>query len=75
MDMQMPGMNGIEATLAIRAIPGRVLTPILAMTANAFEEDRQLCFDAGMDDFIGKPVFPAQLYGALLKWLSHRATA
>jgi PAS domain S-box-containing protein len=70
MDMQMPRMNGIEATLAIRQLAGRQHTPILAMTANAFEEDRQRCLEAGMNDHIGKPVDPDLLFVTLLKWLS-----
>jgi CheY-like chemotaxis protein len=70
MDMQMPKLNGVEATRAIRALPGYATTPILAMTANAFDEDRQVCIDAGMDDHIGKPVDPDRLFEALLKWLS-----
>jgi PAS domain S-box-containing protein len=71
MDMQMPNMNGIDATKAIRALPGYATTPILAMTANAFDEDRQVCIDAGMDDHIGKPVNPDRLFETLLKWLEH----
>jgi CheY-like chemotaxis protein len=70
MDMQMPNLNGVDATKAIRALPGYATTPILAMTANAFDEDRQVCIDAGMDDHIGKPVDPSKLFETLLKWLS-----
>ena len=70
MDMQMPVMNGLDAARAIRALPAYVGTPILAMTANAFEEDRQACLDAGMNDHISKPVVPERLYQTLLVWLS-----
>jgi len=69
MDMQMPNMNGIEATRAICADSLNTTTPILAMTANAFVEDRQACIDAGMRDHITKPVAPVVLYETLLKWL------
>ena len=69
MDMQMPRMNGLEATRAIRALPQHARTPILAMTANAFAEDKGRCLEAGMDDFLTKPVVPGVLFATLLKWL------
>ncbi|MEI7843252.1 MAG: MASE3 domain-containing protein [Gallionellaceae bacterium] len=70
MDMQMPKMNGTEATKLIRAMPNRQHTPILAMTANAFNEDREACIASGMNDHIGKPVDPKKLFETLLMWLS-----
>jgi len=69
MDMQMPELDGLGATQAIRAIPGYAETPIIAMTANAFTEDRTLCLDAGMNDFIAKPVDPDKLFVIMFKWL------
>ena len=69
MDMQMPIMDGVTATRIIRQSErGRTL-PILAMTANAFSEDRQRCIDAGMNDHVAKPVDPSNLYAMLIKWL------
>ena len=69
MDMQMPKMDGIAATIAIRQLSGYALTPIVAMTANAFAEDRERCIEAGMSDFIAKPVNPELLDATLYHWL------
>ena len=64
----------MDATRAIRALPGWQATPILALTANGFEADRQQCHDAGTNDVITKPVLPNDLYLNLLKWLPPAAT-
>ena len=73
MDLLMPNMNGIDATRAIRALPGGWQLPILAMTANAFAEDRQRCLEAGMNDHIAKPVQPSILFARVLHWLDQAA--
>jgi PAS domain S-box-containing protein len=69
MDVQMPKMDGLDATRQIRRLPGYQITPIIAMTANAFEEDRQTALASGMNDHIAKPVEPSVLYTCLTHWL------
>ena len=73
MDMQMPRLDGLDATRRIRVIPGYANLPIIAMTANAFAEDRERCMEAGMSDFITKPLPAPELYKALLRNLINRA--
>ena len=72
MDMQMPKLSGLEATQAIRQIPGHKDTPIIAMTANAFAEDKERCLKAGMNDFLVKPFNPDELFSILLRALNQR---
>ena len=72
MDMQMPKLNGLEATRQIRQLPAYRDTPVIAMTANAFAEDKLLCVQAGMNDFLVKPFNPNELFVILLKWLDQQ---
>lgn len=69
MDIQMPVLDGVEATKAIRTLRSSDVLPIIAMTAHAFEEEKQRCFDAGMNAHLSKPIVPAQLYDLLAQWL------
>ena len=69
MDVQMPEMDGFAATHAIRQLRGYAQVPIVAMTGNAFDEDREKCRVAGMNDFVAKPVDPDLLYRTLARWL------
>ena len=73
MDMEMPRMNGLDAARSIRALPSGQRIPIIALTANAFVEDRDRCLAAGMDDFLTKPIDADKLYATLLKWLRQAA--
>lgn len=72
MDMRMPDMSGVETTRRLRA--SGVTTPVVALTANAFEEDRHACHEAGMDDFLVKPLLPEALRGVLSYWAKARWT-
>ena len=73
MDIQMPVMNGLEATGHIRALadPEKASIPVVAMTANAFAEDRQRCLEVGMNDHLGKPIDPDTLKKTLLRYLAN----
>ena len=73
MDMQMPIMNGLEATKEIRNLPGYLDTQIIAMTANAFDEDKELCVTAGMNEFLVKPFNPDSLFSNLLRCLDRNS--
>lgn len=74
MDMQMPVMDGITATKALRETLTPMVLPIVAMTANAMQRDRELCLAAGMQDFVAKPIEPDELWRALLRWVPVRST-
>ncbi|APW42435.1 response regulator [Rhodoferax saidenbachensis] len=69
MDVQMPRMDGLQATRLLRQDPALSQLPIIAMTANALQEDRHACMDAGMNDHLAKPVDPRLLHQALVRWL------
>ncbi len=69
MDIQMPHMDGLEATKIIRSLSGWKTQPIIALTANAFTEDQSACFDAGMTDFLAKPIDTQKFFETLLNWL------
>jgi len=75
MDMQMPVMDGIAATKAIRSNPRFAGLPIIAMTANAMDRDREQCLAAGMNDHLGKPIDPDKLFSTLLRWISPSAAS
>jgi two-component system sensor histidine kinase/response regulator len=75
MDLQMPVMDGFEATRRLRAADAYARTPIIAMTANVFVEDQQRCLAAGMDDFIAKPVDPERLLATVSRWMGTAAAS
>lgn len=75
MDMQMPNMDGLQATRLIRSLPVGAKVAIIAMTANAFEEDRMRCLEAGMNDFVAKPIEPQNLFAAILRSLEQATAA
>ena len=71
MDMQMPKLDGLDATRQIRELAQCRTTPVIAMTANVFAEDKARCLEAGMNDFLTKPIHPETLFATLLRWLDH----
>jgi CheY-like chemotaxis protein len=73
MDLHMPNVGGIDATHRIRQIPGYADIPIIAMTANAFNEDQVACIRAGMNAYLSKPAPLNLLYQTLLEWLDRKA--
>jgi CheY-like chemotaxis protein len=72
MDMQMPVMDGVTATKAIRSKPQLINLPIIAMTANVMAADREKCIEAGMNDHVAKPIDPDELFAVLLRWIKPR---
>ena len=75
MDMQMPVMDGVTATRRIRAMKEFDTLPVVAMTANAMEQDRRKCLEAGMNDFLVKPIDPQDMWNILLRWVRARGVA
>jgi CheY-like chemotaxis protein len=73
MDVQMPVMDGYEATRQLRSLPASSALPIIAMTAHAMDRDRELCHAAGMDDFVSKPFEPQELFAVLARWFRQGA--
>ena len=74
MDLQMPGLDGVQATQALRRVHGAAQLPIIAMSASVMAEDRERCLDAGMNDFVAKPFEPEELCTVLLRWTRERRT-
>ena len=70
MDVQMPNKNGYETTTEIRKLKTEVKTPIIAVTAGIFSGEKEKCFDAGMDDYLPKPIVYSDLEKIILKWLN-----
>ncbi|MBU1363824.1 MAG: PAS domain S-box protein [Gammaproteobacteria bacterium] len=75
MDVQMPELNGLDATRQIRALDNGASVPIIALTANAFKADQERCIEAGMTDFLAKPVFPDALHVMLKKYLPEKGSS
>jgi CheY-like chemotaxis protein/nitrogen-specific signal transduction histidine kinase/HPt (histidine-containing phosphotransfer) domain-containing protein len=75
MDVQMPKMDGYESTRRIRKMPNLASLPIIAMTAHAMKGDRELCIDAGMNDYITKPINRDQLFAMIKKWIQNKESS
>jgi CheY-like chemotaxis protein len=72
MDMQMPVMDGVTATRELRKLQGLGNVPVVAMTANAMEQDRRKCLEAGMNDYLVKPIEPKDMWTILVRWIRPR---